>query len=169
MPIIKIGQHNPLVDGRQSETALMVQRGMVRHLEKSGHAILTEFPLASGRRADILSVDRKGLFTVIEIKSSIEDFRVDNKWPEYSQFCDRFAFATAAHVPTEIFPDEEGLFVADQFGAECLREPLELRLAAARRNALMLRFARLAARRAERIIQFASSNNFALPEEVDEE
>lgn len=169
MPIVQIGKANPLVDGRQSETALQIQRGMTRFLEHCGHAVLSEFPLANGRRADLMAIDRKGFFTIVEIKSSIEDFRVDNKWHEYAAFCDRFAFATASHVPAEIFPDSEGLFVADGFGADLIRDGLEQRMAPASRKALTLRFARLAARRMERINRFAANNGFQLPEILQED
>lgn len=167
MPIINIGENNPLVDGRQSETALMIQRGMVRFLEERGFAVLTEFPLASGRRADILALDKKGRFSLIEIKSSIEDFKVDSKWPEYVDFCDHFAFATAASVPADIFPTNEALYIADQFGAECIREADEGKLSPATRKALTLRFARIAAKRAEKIIQFASNSTLGLPTILD--
>ncbi|MGB7285870.1 MAG: MmcB family DNA repair protein [Salaquimonas sp.] len=169
MPIVKIGEQNPLIDGRQSENALIIQRGMVRFLEKLGHAVLAEFPLASGRRADLLSIDRKGLFTLIEIKSSIEDFRVDTKWPEYAQYCDRFAFATSSNVPADIFPAEEGLYVADAFGAEVLRDANECKLAPASRKALTLRFARIAAKRAERTITYALANGYAIPDSAEED
>lgn len=167
MPVVKIAEHNPLIDGRQSEMALSIQRGMVRHLEELGHAVLAEFPLASGRRADLLTLDRKGFFTVIEIKSSIEDFRVDKKWPEYLPFCDRFSFATSPEVPHEIFPEEEGLFIADSFGAHIFREANEVRIAPASRKALTLRFARLAAQRMGRISQYAQTNGYQLPEIED--
>lgn len=168
MPVVKVAEQNPLIDGRQSETALSIQRGMTRHLEKLGHAVLAEFPLATGRRADLLTLDRKGFFTLIEIKSSIADFRVDKKWPEYLDFCDRFTFATSPEVPHEIFPLEEGLYIADSFGADMHREANEVKLASARRKALTLRFARIAAQRMERVAQYAHSNRYQLPS-IDEE
>ncbi len=164
MPVVKIAEQNPLIDGRQSESALSIQRGMIRHLEKLGHAVLAEFPLVTGRRADLLTLDRKGFFTLIEIKSSIEDFRVDKKWPEYLPYCDRFAFATSPDVPHEIFPEEEGLFIADGFGAHIFREANEVRIAPASRKALTLRFARLAAQRMERVSRFAQANGYQLPD-----
>lgn len=157
MPIVSFGQSNPLIDGRQSERALMIQRGMMLHLEQTGHCALCEFPLSSGRRADILAMDRKGMFTIIEIKSSVEDYRSDSKWPEYRAFCDRFAFATHTHVPADIFPEQEGLFIADQYGAHPMRDLVEEKMAPAARKALTLRFARLAALRLERVSKFSLS------------
>ncbi|MCO5134628.1 MAG: MmcB family DNA repair protein [Phyllobacteriaceae bacterium] len=169
MPIVQIAGNNPLTDGRQSPTALMIQRGMIRHLEHAGNAVLAEFPLANGRRADLLCLDRKGRFTLIEIKSSIEDYKVDHKWPEYAGFCDYFAFATWHGVPLEIFPQTEGLYVADAHFAELLREPVEQAMHSASRKALTLRFARLAAQRAERIARFAEANDLAFDRHAEGE
>jgi len=135
------------VDGRQSPTALAVARGTQRLLVALGHACVAELPLASGRRADLVALRHDGEIWIVEIKSSIEDFRVDQKWPEYRLHCDRLYFATAAHVPPEIFPQEAGLIVADAYGGEVLREAPEHRLHAATRRSMMLAFARAAARR----------------------
>jgi len=169
MPIVTIGRQNPMIDGRQSETALLVQRGISRFLEDAGMAVLSELSLANGRRADLVGMDRKGLVTIIEIKSSVEDFRVDQKWPEYKDFCDRFAFATAPEVPVEIFPESEGLFVADGFGAHVVRDPVEERMAPSTRKALTLRFARLAARRLDRVTRFSMAEGLVLPEQLNQE
>jgi len=135
------------VDGRQSPTALAVARGTQRLLVSLGHACVAELPLASGRRADLVALGRDGEIWIVEIKSSIEDFRVDAKWPDYRAHCDRLFFATAAHVPAEIFPADAGLIVADAYGAELMREAPEHRLHAATRRSMMLAFARAAARR----------------------
>ncbi|MCB1517093.1 MAG: MmcB family DNA repair protein [Hyphomicrobiaceae bacterium] len=137
-----------LVDGRQSETALRVQRGTMRFLRAQlDMACYAELPLANGRRADILAVGPKGEIWIIEIKSSIEDFRVDQKWPEYREFCDRFLFAKPPELAAEIFPESEGLIVADGHGADILRHAQNDPMAPARRKALMLRLARAGADR----------------------
>ncbi len=135
------------VDGRQSATALAVARGTQRLLVSLGLTCVSELPLASGRRADLVALGGDGEIWIVEIKSSIEDFRVDVKWPDYRLHCDRLLFATAAHVPQEIFPAEAGLIVADAYGAELLREAPEHRLHASTRKSMMLCFARAAARR----------------------
>jgi hypothetical protein len=141
--------HDPLIitDRRQSEMAASVQRGTCRMLRALGQAALTELPLANGRRADIVTIDRTGTITIIEIKSSIADFRSDFKWPEYRDFCDLLYFAVPPEVPVEIMPEDAGLIVADRYGAEILRAAGEDRLAAARRKAMTLRIARAAALR----------------------
>ena len=58
-------------------------RGAVRLLEAMGHGTLTEFPLKSGRRADILSLGAKGEIWIVEVKSGVPDFRSDHKWQDY--------------------------------------------------------------------------------------
>ncbi|MFG1295252.1 MmcB family DNA repair protein [Xanthobacter variabilis] len=137
----------PREDGRQSPTARTVQRGVLRHLAARGVVGVTEFSLVSGRRADILALDGKGEISIIEIKSSVQDFRTDGKWPEYRAFCDRLLFAVPLDFPAEILPGEAGLLVADAFGAELLREAPRHPLPAATRKALTLRLARTAANR----------------------
>lgn len=147
MPIVSPILNNPLVDGRQSERAMLVRRGVQRLLTEMGAHVLPEISLATGRRADLVALTRQGDIWIIEIKSSIEDFRVDRKWPEYRLHCDRFFFATHPGVPSEIFPEECGFILSDGYGAEMLREAPEHRLLPATRKSLMLRIARAGASR----------------------
>ncbi len=147
MPIVSPILNNPLVDGRQSERAMLVRRGVQRLLTDMGAHVLPEISLATGRRADLVALTRQGDIWIIEIKSSIEDFRVDRKWPEYRLHCDRFFFATHPGVPSEIFPEECGFILSDGYGAEMLREAPEHRLLPATRKSLMLRIARAGASR----------------------
>jgi len=147
MPIVSPIPFNPLADGRQSDRALVIRRGVQRLLMQMGTVVLPELPLATGRRADLVALTPKGDIWIIEIKSSVEDFRVDRKWPEYRLHSDRFFFASHPEVPAEIFPEECGFILSDGYGAEILREAPEHRLAPATRKALMLRFARVGAAR----------------------
>ena len=133
------------VDGRQSEAALAIARGTARLLHAYGRCVVSELPLPSGRRADIVALDQGGEIWIVEIKSSIADFRADQKWQEYRAHCDRLFFATSVDVPCEIFPPETGLIVADEFGAEFKCEAPEHKLPAATRKSMMLLFARAAA------------------------
>jgi len=124
-----------------------VTRGTMRLLAALDRPALAEVTLASGRRADILSVGPDGGIWIVETKSCLEDFRVDRKWPAYRDYCDRLFFAVDERFPAEILPPDCGLILADGYGAAILREAPEHRLASARRRALTLQFARLAARR----------------------
>ncbi|MCK9907584.1 MmcB family DNA repair protein [Microbacteriaceae bacterium K1510] len=135
------------IDGRQSETALAVARGTARLLHAHGFCVVSELPLPSGRRADLVALDGGGQIWIVEIKSSIADFRADQKWPDYRMHCDRLFFATSLEVPCEIFPPDTGLIVADAFGADFKCEAPEHRLPAATRKTMMLLFARAAAMR----------------------
>jgi hypothetical protein len=132
-------------DGRQSARAATIQRGVGRLLRTYGFAVVTELGLANGRRADVVGLNREGEFWIVEIKSSVEDFRVDRKWPEYRMACDRLFFATHAEVPPAIFPADTGLVIADSFGGEFLRHAPEHRLTSARRRLMLVRFAQAAA------------------------
>ena len=134
-------------DGRQSETALMIQRGVSRLLWASGFAVLPEVTLASGRRADVMGIGESGQIWIVEIKSSVVDYRCDTKWPEYREYCDRLFFAIPPDVAPELIPADVGLMVADNWGADVLRHPEAMPMHAARRKAVTLGFARAAALR----------------------
>jgi len=138
---------NPTEEGRQSASALAVTRGTRRLLLALGLSCVTELPLQSGRRADLVALGGDGEIWIVEIKSSIEDFRADRKWTHYRMHCDRLFFATAAHVPLDVFPADTGLILADAYGAELVREAPEHRLPGATRKAVTLAFARAAALR----------------------
>jgi hypothetical protein len=135
----------PLADGRQSLVAAGIQRGVRRLFAQLGHSTIPEFTLANGRRADVIALAPNGTLTIVEIKSSVADFRADRKWPDYEDFCDRFYFAVPETVPFDILPEDRGLIVADTFGAAVMREAAHHPLAGARRKALTLRFAHAAA------------------------
>jgi hypothetical protein len=109
--------------------------------------VVSELPLASGRRADLVALASDGELWIVEIKSSIADFRADQKWIDYRLHCDRLFFATTLEVPCEIFPPDTGLIVADAFGASLVCEAPEHRLHAATRKHMLLAFARAAALR----------------------
>jgi len=130
------------------ETTAQVTRGAARLLTALGYAPLAEVTLPNGRRADLMALGPKGQIFIIEVKSSVEDFRTDQKWREYRPYCDAFAFAVAPEFPREILPEEPGLIVADGFGGAVLRDAPSTPLAGARRKALTIAFARLAAMRA---------------------
>lgn len=150
MPIIDPLNENPLIDLRQSETAMLIRSGLIRGLSESGLVFLPEFALKNSRRCDLIALDPKGKIVIFEIKSSVEDFRVDTKWHEYKTFCDRFYFATSPEVPAGIFPETEGLVIADQYSCEIIRDASETPLKAPTRKALTLRFARASAGRLNR-------------------
>src|SRR5258708_24119220 len=124
--------------------AAAICRGVCRMLAELGYATLTEVTLATGRRVDVMALGRRGEILVVEIKSSVADFRADHKWQDYLEFCDRFAFAVGPEFPQALLPEAVGLMVAAPYDAQVLRDGPPSPLPAAPRTHLMLRFAHVA-------------------------
>ena len=141
-----------LQGGRQSPAAFDICRGVVRLLRAHGMAAVSEVTLASGRRADIAATAESGEIWIVEIKSSLEDFRSDQKWPEYRDYCDRLFFAVGPGFPREVLPPDTGLIIADRYGGDIVRAAPEHKLAGARRKAVTLRLVQTAAHRLQAII-----------------
>ncbi|WDI32591.1 MmcB family DNA repair protein [Hyphococcus flavus] len=142
-------QNNQLAsDIARPDRTVALTRGVTRLFIDLGFSPLCEFRLANGRRADVAALDRKGRLTIAEVKSCRADFDVDEKWPEYLEYCDQFYFAVDPAFPQDILPETEGLIIADEYGAAISRNAAERPLVAARRKAVTLRFARQAAQRA---------------------
>jgi hypothetical protein len=127
-------------------------RGVGRALTDADHAVVAELPLGNGRRADMAAIDRTGAITLVEVKSGRADFLSDRKWHEYLAYCDRFYFAVGRDFPPDLLPPEEGLILADRFGAEIVRAARLRALSAARRKAMLIRFGRAAAGRLRALI-----------------
>lgn len=122
-------------------------RGVCRLLRSLDFATLDEVIPRPGLRVDVMALGPKGEIWVIECKSSRQDFTTDRKWQGYLDWCDRFFWAVPADFPATLLPDDTGVILADDFGAEIVAMPEALTLAPARRRALTLRFARMAALR----------------------
>ena len=135
------------IDGRQSETAAAVAQGVRRMLRAAGIATICEFVLANGQRADVAGIAADGMIHIVEIKSSVQDFRCDSKWHEYLDYCDFYYFAAPVEVDSTIFPEDTGLIVADAYGAEIIRTADKRVLSAARRRSLLVSFSQQAANR----------------------
>jgi hypothetical protein len=141
----------PPLDRRQSETALAIARGTARLLRSLGFSCISELPLPSGRRADLVALNGRGDIWIVEIKSSLEDLRADHKWQDYRAHCDRLFFAFTQDLPCEIFPADTGLIVADAYGAHMHCEAPEHRLPAPTRKLMTVTFAMVAAQRINRL------------------
>jgi hypothetical protein len=149
---------NTFGDSVPNGRAADILRGVQRMFAELGLASLTEVTLANGRRADLMAVGAKGEIVIVEVKSCLQDFRTDQKWPEYAPYCDRFYFAVDCDFPQDHIPGEAGLLVCDGFGGAVLRECSPAPLNAARRKAVTLSFARLAAARLMRVGNPAASS-----------
>lgn len=126
------------------EVTTQITKGVCRFLVGLGYAPLTEYKLANGRRADIAAIDRKGHIIMVEVKSCREDYAVDQKWTDYVGFCDAFYFAVSKQFPVDLLPADQGLILADEYGAFISRDAIDNKLAAARRKAVTLRMTRQA-------------------------
>jgi hypothetical protein len=129
----------------------LLTRGVCRFLRDLGYSPLTEFRVGDRRRVDVMGLDRAGRFMVVEVKSSIQDFRSDGKWPEYLAHADFFYFAVGGDFPLDILPDDCGIIIADGYGAAIHRPASETPLHASRRKAQTLRYAKAAADRLRRM------------------
>jgi hypothetical protein len=136
-------------------TADRIARGVCRRLSEIGYRSLLEFRVGIGRRADVAALDATGRFVIVEIKSSLADFRSDAKWPEYLPYCDAYYFAVADGFPQEVLPAEHGLIVADEHDAVILREAPHRPMLGSRRKAQILRFGLVAASRLSYVTGFA--------------
>ena len=133
------------------EITRAVSRGACRLMRQAGYSVLLEVPLPDGRRADILAIGSGADITIVEVKSSVEDWRIDAKWPDYLAWCDRLFFAVTIDFPQTLIPEPIGLIVADAYGGEVLRMPDRRPMAAARRKSLLVDCARLASERLARL------------------
>ena len=140
----------PLESVAEPAGATLLARGGCRALTQLGYASLLEFPLANGRRADVFALGRHAELVAVEIKSSVADFRADRKWTGYREFADCLYFAVPSDFPSHLIPENCGLIVADRFCAAVLRNGTSQPISPARRRAVTLRFARMAAQRLRR-------------------
>jgi hypothetical protein len=124
-------------------------RGVCRWLMDQGAAPVMEFSPAPGLRVDVIALGPQGAVWIVECKASVADYRADAKWGFYLDWCDAFFFAVDAAFPLDL-PAEAGVIRADPFGAALERPAPPRPLGPARRRALTLRLARVAAARLRR-------------------
>ena len=146
MPLARTRTHALRYTGPAAITA-GVTRGICRWLADLGYSSLTEFKLGNGRRSDVAGLSPDGSIVMFEVKSTVQDFRADDKWLDYVPYCDGFSFAVPESCPLKVLPDTCGIFVADRHGATVVRPAILHRLHPARRKALTLRFAHAAGQR----------------------
>lgn len=137
----------PTAEVGRPEATRRVTRGARVYLRARGFAVMAEMPLPNGTRADLVALAPDGGLRIVEVKSSLEDLRADQKWTRYRDYCDWFYFAIPMALDVEHFPEDAGLIVADAHGAMLAREAPSLRLAPASRKAMLVRFGALAAER----------------------
>ena len=132
---------------KKLKTGQLLARGMARHLAGLGFVSLEEFPPIKGLRVDLLALGTKSEIWIIECKTSREDFMSDEKWRNYLPWCDQYFWAVPTDFPVDILPEQTGVFWADGYDAELMRDAPISTLSPARRKSIIHRFARRAARR----------------------
>jgi hypothetical protein len=65
-------------------------------------------------RADLIASNMGSYIVIVEVKSSVADFRTDKKWHKYAQFCNKFLFAMSVEVYDKVktsIPKGVGVFL----------------------------------------------------------
>jgi hypothetical protein len=122
-------------------------RGVARALRQFDFVAVEELVPSPGLRVDLMALGPKGEIWVIECKSGLADYRADQKWQGYLDWCDRFFWAVGGDFPVDVLPEGTGLILADAYDAEIIRMAPETPLAPARRKVMLHKFARHAASR----------------------
>ena len=128
-----------------------ITAAIARMFIERGDACLREFTVKTGRRVDVIAMAKDGAITVVEVKSSRQDFLSDTKWRDYLEWADRFYFAVDDSFDRDLLPGPEtcGVIITDGFDCfEAQPAPLT-RLTAPWRAHLARRLAHVAMRRLE--------------------
>lgn len=93
-----------------------IKQIVARYFTDKLHAVHFEVGLNSGGklRADVLCITMRSQITIVEVKSSVADFRSDKKWQLYLEYCDRYMFAVTDLTYAKIkhlLPKGVGVFV----------------------------------------------------------
>ena len=124
-----------------------ISRGVMRHFAQIGLSSLSEFSPIRGLRVDIVALGPSDEIWIVECKSGKNDFKSDNKWHNYLDWCDRYFWAVDAEFPIDILPYDTGLIIADPYDASILREAPLNKVSAARRKKLIKSIAKSACNR----------------------
>lgn len=143
--------HNVAGSREERLMSTQISRGVRRLFSAMGYSSVCELPLPNGRRADVVAISASGLICIAEVKSSSADFRSDQKWPTYLEYCDQFFFAVANDGPVDLIPQHTGLIISDSYSGELIRDAPVIALASAKRRSMLLAFARDAADRLHRL------------------
>ena len=124
-----------------------ISRGVMRHFAQIGLSSLSEFSPIRGLRVDIVALGPSDEIWIVECKSGKNDFKSDNKWHNYLDWCDRYFWAVDGEFPIDILPSDTGLIIADSYDASIIREAPLNKLSAARRKKLIKSIAKSACNR----------------------
>ncbi len=85
-------------------TAEALKKASAMMFFKYGYSMTYELGLKrrGRRRADVIGCKLSGDLVLVEVKSSVADFRADSKWTEYLEFADRVYLAFTKEVARKI-------------------------------------------------------------------
>lgn len=97
-----------------------IKAAATSYLRKKCMAVNAEVGLCRGGRfrADLLALTFYGDTTVVEVKSSVADFRADKKWHNYLEFANKFYFAMTQTTYSKVkdsIPKGIGVMLASEF------------------------------------------------------
>lgn len=98
----------------RSLVAAALKKAAAFYLFRYGFSVTYELGIMpwGSRRADIVANKVSGKIVILEVKSSLADFRADKKWKSYLDYCDKFMFCTTEDVYEKIrdeLPKEVGV------------------------------------------------------------
>jgi hypothetical protein len=110
-----------------------LKRGAALYFANKCYAVASEVGLNKhgGLRADLLAVNMAADIVVVEVKSSVADFRQDRKWWNYIDYGNRLYFCISPAVYEKIFdliPKGIGILVVDEFGTAKVKQPAQRRV-----------------------------------------
>ena len=109
---------------RDLEPALRIRNGIAQHFVEALNAdCLFEVTLTNKRRADIMALSPSGEIWIVEVKSSHADFRSDQKWTDYLEFCDRYWFATNERFDPDLLASTRTVAGLGPVGSDPLPRP----------------------------------------------
>lgn len=103
-------------------------------LRQAGAHVLTELPLSSGRRADVVLFATTGEIHIFEVKDYIADSLIDRAWAKYREHCNYLWVASpqirVRAIAADRWPatwanahDRAGLAYIAREGVQVLRRP----------------------------------------------
>ncbi len=120
-------------------------------IRERNNGVLREFKLKTRRRADLIALSRDGQISIVEIKSSLQDFLSDKKWTEYIEWADKYYFGVGEDFPLDILPKEDqcGIIITDGFDCHEVQSAPLKKLNGLRRNTLVREIAKVSMNRVE--------------------
>ena len=141
----------PIISMSKLDTQRITDAVARMFIRERKNGVLREFKLKVRRRVDLIAVSEKGHISIVEIKSSPQDFFSDKKWTEYIEWADKFYFGVGEDFPLKILPEAErsGIIITDGFDCHEVQPAHFKKLNRLRRNTLIREIAKVSMNRVE--------------------